>query len=95
MLNALLYFPARAVPPTPPGYDDVAIETDDGERLHGWFAAARGPALARILLCHGNAGNVGDRVAHLELLTRAGFDVLAFDYRGYGRSTGRPSDSPR
>jgi pimeloyl-ACP methyl ester carboxylesterase len=45
-----------------------------------------------VLFCHGNAGNVGDRVPHLALLTDAGFDVLAFDYRGYGRSRGRPSE---
>jgi uncharacterized protein len=44
-----------------------------------------------VLLCHGNAGNVGDRLPHVELLS-ATFDVLAFDYRGYGRSTGRPSE---
>jgi pimeloyl-ACP methyl ester carboxylesterase len=44
-----------------------------------------------VLLCHGNAGNIGDRVAHVALLSAAGFDVLAFDYRGYGRSGGRPS----
>ena len=40
-----------------------------------------------MLLCHGNAGNVGDRVLHAALLSKAGFDVLLFDYRGYGRST--------
>ena len=41
---------------------------------------------------HGNAGNVGDRVAHADVLTRAGFDVLLFDYRGYGSSSGRPDE---
>jgi len=45
-----------------------------------------------VLLCHGNAGNAGDRVLHAALLTAAGFDVLLFDYRGYGRSTGSPSE---
>jgi pimeloyl-ACP methyl ester carboxylesterase len=45
-----------------------------------------------VLLCHGNGGNIGDRVPHLALLTAAGFDVLAFDYRGYGRSSGRPTE---
>jgi fermentation-respiration switch protein FrsA (DUF1100 family) len=70
----------------------VTIHTADGERLHAWWVPARAPSLAHVLLCHGNAGNVGDRVAHLELLSAAGLDVLAFDYRGYGRSTGRPSE---
>lgn len=45
-----------------------------------------------MLLCHGNAGNIGDRVLHAELLTAAGFDVLLFDYRGYGASSGRPDE---
>jgi fermentation-respiration switch protein FrsA (DUF1100 family) len=48
--------------------------------------------LGHVLLCHGNAGNVGDRVLHAKLLSTAGFDVLLFDYRGYGRSTGRPDE---
>jgi uncharacterized protein len=48
--------------------------------------------IGHVLLCHGNAGNVGDRLPHVALLSAAGFDVLAFDYRGYGRSTGRPSE---
>ena len=54
---------------------------------------ARGEPAAHVLLCHGNAGNVGDRVRHAELLCAAGLDVLLFDYRGYGRSTGRPSEA--
>ena len=68
------------------------MKTDDGERLHGWWIGARTESLGHLLLCHGNAGNVGDRVLHAALLTAAGFDVLLFDYRGYGRSSGRPSE---
>ena len=89
LLNALLYFPTRTLAPAP--YEDVEFETDDGERLHGWWAPAAEPK-AHVLFLHGNAGNIGDRVPHIELLTAAGLDVLAFDYRGYGRSTGRPSE---
>jgi pimeloyl-ACP methyl ester carboxylesterase len=50
------------------------------------------PARAHVLLCHGNGGNVGDRVPHAALLHAAGLDVLLFDYRGYGRSSGRASE---
>ena len=71
---------------------DLEIATDDGERVHGWWIPAREAAAGHVLLCHGNAGNVGDRVLHAALLTAAGFDVLLFDYRGYGRSSGRPSE---
>jgi uncharacterized protein len=45
-----------------------------------------------MLLCHGNGGNIGGRVLNAELLCARGFDVLLFDYRGYGRSTGRASE---
>lgn len=45
-----------------------------------------------MLLFHGNAGNVCDRLPHARLLVAAGLDVLVFDYRGYGRSSGKPSE---
>lgn len=96
LLGSLLYFPSRAIVETPGraglDYRDVALETDDGERLHGWWIGGRNEPLGQLLLCHGNAGNVGDRVLHAVLLTAGGFDVLLFDYRGYGRSSGRPSE---
>ncbi len=93
LLNALLYFPARAIAATPdPPFEDVALDTADGERLHAWWAPAQAAPLGHLLLCHGNGGNIGDRVAQIALLVGAGFDVLAFDYRGYGRSSGRPGE---
>jgi uncharacterized protein len=88
--------PSRSILQTPAvaglAFEDMTIRTADGERLHAWWVPARTPSLGHVLLCHGNAGNVGDRLAHLERLSAAGWDVLAFDYRGYGRSTGRPSE---
>jgi pimeloyl-ACP methyl ester carboxylesterase len=96
LLNSLLYFPSHAIFQAPDQagleYGDLALETDDGERLHGWWIASQTDSLGHLLLCHGNAGNVSDRVLHAALLTAAGFDVLLFDYRGYGRSSGRPSE---
>jgi fermentation-respiration switch protein FrsA (DUF1100 family) len=96
LLGSLLYFPSEEIAETPDraglDYRELALETDDGERLNGWWIAARADSLGHLLLCHGNAGNVGDRVLHAALLTAAGFDVLLFDYRGYGSSSGRPSE---
>jgi len=96
LLGSLLYFPAREIIATPEhaglSYRDLEFESDDGERLHGWWVEARGDRRGHLLLCHGNAGNVGDRVLHAELLTSVGFDVMLFDYRGYGRSSGRPDE---
>jgi alpha-beta hydrolase superfamily lysophospholipase len=73
-------------------YRDLWFETDDGERLHGWWVTRRAAALGHILLCHDNAGNVGDRILHASILTAVGFDVLLFDYRGYGHSSGTPGE---
>jgi fermentation-respiration switch protein FrsA (DUF1100 family) len=93
LLNALLYFPTRTFVATPRvPFSDLEIETLDGERLHGWWVPAAKPPLAHVLYLHGNGGNIGDRAPHVELLAAAGLDVLIFDYRGYGRSTGRPSE---
>jgi uncharacterized protein len=96
LLNALLYCPSGVIEQTPAArglaFKDVAIETEDGERLHGWWVTAGSRSIGHVLLCHGNGGNVGDGTVHAELLSAAGFDVLVFDYRGYGRSSGRPGE---
>jgi uncharacterized protein len=96
LLNAMLFLPCRRIEGSPAeaglAYRDVRFATDDGERLHGWWVTRRAAGLGHVLLCHGNAGNVGERVLHAALLTAVGFDVLLFDYRGYGRSSGKPSE---
>ena len=96
LLNALLYLPSRVVAQTPAAaalaYEDVALRTADDVTLRAWWVEHRGEALGHVLLCHGNAGNIGDRVLHADLLSAAGFDVLLFDYRGYGASAGRPHE---
>jgi hypothetical protein len=95
-LEALLYFPDRSGAQgarVPVGAEDVWIATPDGERLHGWwFDAAVSEPLAHLVFCHGNAGSVLDRVPLARLLAHAGIDVLLWDYRGYGRSSGRPTE---
>lgn len=92
-VDALLYFPTRALDGTPAelglAHTDLDIPTADGERLHGWWIPSRRrPAIAHVLFFHGNGGNISHRIAHAGVLTDAGLDVLLFDYRGYGRSTG-------
>jgi uncharacterized protein len=91
-----MYFPARALEATPAAaglaFSELEMATQDGERLHGWWVRVSVLPAGHVLFCHGNAGNIADRLPHAALLSAAGWDVLLFDYRGYGRSSGRPSE---
>lgn len=88
--SLVFYYPSREPFPTPPGVEDVWFTNDDGLKLHGWFLEPRGGGgdgpRPTILHMHGNAGNVSSHVDFSRFLTAAGFNVLVFDYRGYGRS---------
>jgi hypothetical protein len=72
-------------------YDSAAVRTRDGERLCSWSLA--GPAArARIVYFHGNGGNLSMWAPIVAGIARRGYSVFAFDYRGYGVSTGRPTE---
>lgn len=71
--------------------EDMWIETDDGERLHGWFFPNE-EAENVVVLSHGNAGNISNRIDIGKLLQETGAAVLIYDYRGYGQSSGKPSE---
>lgn len=76
-------------------YEDIWFDADDGVKLNGWFypaAAASARSSWVVLVCHGNAGNIGHRLGTAEALLACGVGVLLFDYRGYGRSQGRPTE---
>jgi fermentation-respiration switch protein FrsA (DUF1100 family) len=82
------------------GAEQVWIRTEDGLRLHGWWApaedgeaAVRGAARGAAIFFHGNAGHLAHRAPIAARLRRLGLGVLLFDYRGYGRSDGRPSEA--
>jgi hypothetical protein len=78
----------------PPGlsFEDAWFDSDDGYRLHGWYVPHERPR-GVLLFCHGNAGNVTHRGDTLRTLhDRVGVAVLCFDYRGYGRSQGSPTE---
>ncbi len=96
----MIYFPDTRLYRTPTeagiGFEDVQFAAADGTRLHGWFVPARSAEVANgraLLLSHGNAGNIADRVEWIAMLHR-GLDahILAYDYRGFGRSEGEPSE---
>jgi fermentation-respiration switch protein FrsA (DUF1100 family) len=66
------------------------FETDDGELLYGWYCRAQHP-IASALYCHGNTGNLSNTAHVMPHLLDAGINVLLFDYRGFGKSSGSPS----
>jgi uncharacterized protein len=84
-------------------YETISIATGDGEQLRAWAIApaaesvaerhyVRDERRARIVYFHGNGGNLSNWAPILAGITRQGYSVLAFDYRGYGKSTGYPSE---
>ena len=98
----LLYLPelpSRSLMATPAAiglpFEDVTLVTEDGVRVHGWFVAAphdtqQGNA---VLFFHGNAGNISHRLDSLRIFHALGLASLIIDYRGYGRSAGKPNEA--
>ncbi|MHC4065545.1 MAG: alpha/beta hydrolase [Planctomycetota bacterium] len=91
----LLYHPSRDCHATPADlgleFEDLTLTTADGLKIAAWYIPSPAPA-GTILFCHGNAGNNSDRLVTIRILRSLGYDVLIFDYRGYGRSEGRPDE---
>lgn len=90
-----VFFPAKGVTQTPGvaglRFEDIRVRTSDGETIHGWFvpAAEKAPT---VLFCHGNGGNISHRLDVILMLHDMGWNACLFDYRGYGESTGTPSE---
>jgi len=104
--DSLIYFPSRypegrwdtrlLTEGFPGTVSDHWFDTSDGVRLHGWWArpgeAELGTADMVLLFFHGNAGNLSDRAELMMRLVRLPVQVFMIDYRGYGRSEGRPGE---
>lgn len=86
-------YPVGEWEPVDLDFVDAWFEAEDGTKLHGWYVPHQSPK-AVALLMHGNAGNVTHRSETLKILNeRHALSVMSFDYRGYGRSEGRPSEN--
>ena len=90
-----IYFPYKRIETTPEfiglPYEDVYLETSDGVKINAWFVPASSPR-GTILFCHGNAGNISHRLEMIKMLNELDLNVFIFDYRGYGKSAGFPSE---
>ncbi len=72
-------------------YEDLQLKTSDGISLHGWFVPAPRPR-GTVLFLHGNVGNISHRLDSVQMFHHLGYSTLIFDYRGYGNSSGTPSE---
>jgi pimeloyl-ACP methyl ester carboxylesterase len=96
-----LFHPEEAIYPNPVSalqghllkdrIQDVRFQSRDGTMLDAWYIPPR-ENNPTVVFAHGNGGNIGDRLSVIEIFTRAGYGFFAFDYRGYGKSEGVPSE---
>lgn len=90
--DSCFYFPTREIVYTPKDFridhEEVAFETQDGVRLWAWFLKPRGEPKGTVIHFHGNAQNISTHILGSYWLTEFGYQVLVFDYRGYGKSQG-------
>jgi hypothetical protein len=89
-----LFFPMKLMESTPAdvnlSYEEARFSTEDHLQLHGWYLD-RGASFT-LLLCHGNGGNISHRLEKAKELYNLNANVFMFDYRGYGKSDGKPSE---
>lgn len=94
--GCMIHIPDRTLVASPReaglDYETLWLKTSDGEQLHGWYLPHK-EARAVLLFFHGNAGNISHRLESLEVFHQLKLSTLIVDYRGYGDSSGRPSES--
>jgi fermentation-respiration switch protein FrsA (DUF1100 family) len=96
--NQLFYFPTHDEPSTPAAwglkFETIDFKSTDGTALHGWFIPAKGKsakaAKATVVFSHGNAGSIGHHLGFCAWLAEADYNVMIYDYRGFGKSGGTP-----
>jgi fermentation-respiration switch protein FrsA (DUF1100 family) len=93
VLDDLIFFPDRSVSDPPAGVEERWITTEDSVRLHAWYAPPPDASAPVLVWSHGNGGNIGNRADALVGLRARGLGVLAYEYRGYGQSHGRPNEA--
>ncbi len=96
--NRVIYFPPRYPEGFSPqnnlesGGEEVWLTTEDNVRINAFYLSH--PSSPKVLLWfHGNAENIGYGLVHMKVLSQLGVNILAVDYRGYGKSEGKPDEA--
>jgi len=93
--SRLVYFPDGQIVATPAdkgyAYEEISFEAADGVRLSAWYVPSQANR-GVVLFSHGNGGNISYNLPFVEILHRAGLSTFIYDYRGYGRSQGKPTE---
>ena len=93
---ATIYHPSADIAVTPAQFQlrfqEVQFIAADGTALTGWWIPANHPR-GTVVYCHGNAGNIGSNAHVAHEFFKRGFNLLLWDYRGFGHSAGRPSEN--
>lgn len=71
-------------------YEELTFPSTDGVRLHAMYVKGTRPIT--LVYCHGQGGDITDAWPRIELLAPLGYSLFVWDYRGFGRSTGTPSE---
>lgn len=90
-----VYFPTSDITATPSDaglfYEDIMLKTSDGINISGWYIPAENQR-GTILFFHGNGGNISHRIEFIEMFYELNLSTFIIDYRGYGKSEGKPSE---
>lgn len=93
--TSLMFQPMEPLVRTPADvgltYRDLYFRAEDGTLLHAWFLPAKHEAKGTVLFLHGNAENISTHLGSVWWLPAEGYQVMLYDYRGYGHSEGEPS----
>ncbi len=93
--RSMIYYPDPNLEVSPSAiglaYEDATITASDEVRIHGWWIPAE-VNRGTILFCHGNSGNISHRLESIRIFHQLDLNVFIFDYRGYGKSSGSPSE---
>ena len=93
--SSLIFFPVKNITTTPDKrglqYESVFFKASDGIKINAWWVP-KNNARGTVLFSHGNADNISQNIESIKIFNSLGLNVFIYDYRGYGKSQGEPSE---